>query len=77
MDEMQMVGPAPVTATATEVMQAYGWVVQIIHRDILTGAAVPKLYGPFGDEDAATMWMVQNGPESTLFTILPLFDRIW
>lgn len=61
----------PVTATEAETALAYGWVVQMMHP---TGA---RLYGPFGDEDAAISWMVNNGPANTLFTVLPVFDRLW
>lgn len=61
------------SATPQEIMYASSFMVQIIHRD---GKGV-RHYGPFGDEDAAQSWMVNHGPAETLFTVLPVFDRVW
>lgn len=66
-------GKIGLSATPQEIALASAWIVQIVHTD----EKGVKHYGPFGDEDAAEMWMVTHGPANTLFTVIPLFDRIW
>jgi hypothetical protein len=35
-----------------------------------------RAFGPFADEDSATLWASQEMPERVLFTVLPLFAKI-